>query len=146
MAMRGTTFAVSAEFVIEECCNCGIAFGMTKALNQECRNRPGPNGKRFYCPNGHDQYYTGETEADKMRRERDRLAQSVAQWQDEAAQQQERRMAAERSAAALRGQITKINKRAANGVCPCCTRSFTNLRRHMATKHPTFAAEETSDD
>jgi hypothetical protein len=25
-------------------------------------------------------------------------------------------------------------------VCPCCNRSFQNLRRHMATKHPEFNA------
>lgn len=139
--MRGTTFAVSTEFVIEECCNCGIAFGLTRAFKSECQKKRGPSGKRFYCPNGHDQFYVGETEADKLRRERDSLAQRVAEWQDEAGKERSLREEAERSAAAFKGQATKLRKRAANGVCPCCTRSFTNLQRHMATKHPTFAAD-----
>lgn len=32
-------------------------------------------------------------------------------------------------------QIDRVGK----GVCPCCKRSFTNLRRHMTTKHPDVA-------
>jgi hypothetical protein len=31
--------------------------------------------------------------------------------------------------------------RIGNGVCPCCNRSFTNLRRHMTTKHPEYPKE-----
>jgi hypothetical protein len=48
---------------------------------------------------------------------------------------------------AQRGQTTKARnqlERVGNGVCPCCTRSFTNLRRHMATKHPGFKKVETA--
>jgi hypothetical protein len=26
----------------------------------------------------------------------------------------------------------------ANGVCPCCNRTFQNLARHMAGKHPDY--------
>jgi hypothetical protein len=37
--------------------------------------------------------------------------------------------------------VTKIKNRVGHGVCPCCTRSFQNLARHMASEHPTFAAE-----
>lgn len=139
--MRGAEVVMRTEFVVEECCSCGVAFAMTKAFKDQCLAKRGPNGKVFYCPNGHRQWYTGESEADKMRRERDQFAQRVAEWQDEAAREQRRREEAERSAAAFKGQATKLRKRAANGVCPCCTRSFANLHRHMATKHPDFSAE-----
>jgi hypothetical protein len=27
-------------------------------------------------------------------------------------------------------------------VCPCCNRTFSNLQRHMAHKHPQFAKVE----
>lgn len=141
--MRGVEITVETGFVVEECCNCGVAFAMTKAFKAECLKNRGPNGKRFYCPNGHVQWYVGETEADKLRRERDRLAQRIAQRDDEIERQRQLRADAERSASAFKGQVTKLKNRAAAGVCPCCTRSFTNLRRHMATKHPTFSAEGT---
>lgn len=42
--------------------------------------------------------------------------------------------------------LTKLNALAADtpcvaGVCPCCSRSFENLQRHIASQHPTFGAE-----
>ncbi len=39
---------------------------------------------------------------------------------------------------ALRGVVTRTKKRIANGTCPCCTRTFTNLARHIAAKHPDY--------
>lgn len=36
---------------------------------------------------------------------------------------------------------TRAKKRAATGTCPCCGRSFVQLRRHMAAKHPDHLAE-----
>ncbi len=38
--------------------------------------------------------------------------------------------------------MTKVKKRAANGVCPCCNRTFSDLARHMKAKHPDFAEGE----
>lgn len=96
----------------------------------------------FYCAYGHKQFYIeGESEADKLRRERDRLTQRLAQKDDEIGRQREMREAAERRASAARGQVTKIRNRVGHGVCPCCNRTFENLARHMAHQHPTFAAE-----
>lgn len=96
----------------------------------------------FFCAYGHRQFYLeGESEVGKLRRERDRLAQQIAQRDDEITRQRELREAAERSASAVRGQMTKLKRRTANGVCPCCTRSFVNLRRHIETKHPDFGAD-----
>ena len=36
----------------------------------------------------------------------------------------------------IENKIEKQLKRIHKGVCPCCNRSFTNLKRHMETKHP----------
>lgn len=36
----------------------------------------------------------------------------------------------------------RLRKRASAGVCPCCNRTFSQLARHMQTKHPTFIAQE----
>lgn len=96
----------------------------------------------FYCAYGHRQFYVeGETEADKLRRERDRLAQQIAERDDRIRAERDRADAAERRSAAARGQVTKIKNRVGAGVCPCCTRSFSNLRRHMETQHSDYRAE-----
>ncbi len=105
------------------------------ALDEAAKRSRGPNGIQFYCPYGHVQHYIqGETEADKLRRERDRLQQRIAQKDDEIKDLENRRRAAV-------GQVTKLRNRVGNGVCPCCSRNFANLARHMHTKHPDWAAE-----
>lgn len=119
------------------CCSCGIEFTVPanwKAKRQE-------DGSTFWCPNGHSQAYT-ESTTDILRRERDRLAQQIAYKDDEIARQKSRADHLGRSRAAVRGQVTKLRNRAANGVCPCCNRSFANLRNHMKAKHPDFLEED----
>jgi len=96
----------------------------------------------FYCAYGHSQVYIkGENEETKLRRERDRLQQRLAEKDDEISRQREMREQTERRLSATRGQVTKIKNRVGHGVCPCCTRTFENLARHMTSKHPTFTAE-----
>ena len=122
------------------CCRCKVQFGMTEEFYGIAQQR----GETFtwYCPNGHAQIFSArESEEDKLRRERDRLKQSIAEWMDAESEQRERAQLAERRAAAARGQVTKLKNRASKGICPCCNRTFTNLQRHMATKHPTFISE-----
>ena len=50
-----------------------------------------------------------------------------------------------RRRAAAKGQLTKVKKRVGNGVCPCCTRSFTDLARHMESKHPAYVERPNAD-
>ena len=38
----------------------------------------------------------------------------------------------------MKGQVTRIKKRVANGVCPCCNRTFKDLAAHMSTQHPDY--------
>lgn len=116
------------------CCNCGVPFGMQPGYIEHLRE----SHAWFYCPNGHRQHYAAETEAEKLRRQRDQLQQRLAQRDDEIEFQRKGREHAERSAAAFKGQVTKLKKRGAAGVCPCCNRTFQNLGRHMATQHPDY--------
>lgn len=106
------------------CCTaCGIRFGMPFGFLDDRRK----NKSTFYCPNGHPMSYT-ESEADRLRRERDLLRQQIAQRDDEIAE-------AKRLASAAKGYVTRLKNRAKAGLCPCCNRHFTNLGRHMASKH-----------
>lgn len=73
-----------------------------------------------------------------MRRERDLAKQQLARAEDE-------KRAAERKAEKALKETKRLKKRAAVGVCPCCSRTVGQLARHMKTKHPEFVAEETTN-
>lgn len=111
----------TVRFEVQTCITCGVHFGIPRELDQKLRE----NHKGFHCPNGHVQYYTGESEAEKLRRELRRKKQEVADQVRAKLQAQSDLEKAERKL-----------KRVAKGVCPCCNRSFANLHKHMATKHP----------
>lgn len=115
------------------CCNCGIVFGVPDAyVNARRADKAG-----FFCPNGHRLSFT-ESEADRLRRERDRLQQQLAQRDDEIRRQKSLREITERKVSAAKGQVTKLKRRAQAGLCPCCNRTFSNMAAHMKTKHPEF--------
>jgi hypothetical protein len=137
--VRGLTLAVEMELVTEQCCSCGAVFAMTKEFKRQCLDDPGVNkGKPFYCPAGHQQWYTGEAPAEKLRRENERLRQHQAYLEDRRREAEEAAKRERHRANGYKGHATRITKRAKAGVCPCCKRHFTALERHMATKHPTF--------
>lgn len=128
-------------FVHITCYKCKLTFGMPDDFYNTMKQLA--ESGRFHCPAGHLQCFTsGETEADTLRRERDKLKQDIAYWQDRRQEEQQAREAAERSLRATRGQVTKIKNRVSNGVCPCCNRTFSNLHNHMKSKHPEFKKEE----
>lgn len=128
---------VQQEMELKNCPVCFIVYAAPVQL-MNARRR---DGEAFYCPNGHSLSFK-DNENDRVRRERDRLKQENARLEDAVAAQRRNREAAERQAAAYKGQATKLRARVSNGVCACCNRSFANLRRHMETQHPTFKAEE----
>lgn len=135
----------TTELEIEHCCNCGIAFGMPTDFQRERRRKR----DQFFCPAGHAQHYLAESEETKLRRERDRLKQQIAQKDDEISEartgwrEADERAKAERARAnGYKGHATRITKRAQAGVCPCCTRTFSALAEHMKTEHPDFTPLE----
>ena len=123
-------------FVQMRCGKCDVEFCITDTMHAHRQS----DGGTFYCPNGHPRAFV-ETDSDRLRRERDRLAQRLAERDDRIAQLRQQAEAAERRAAAARGQVTKIKNRVGHGVCPCCNRTFSDLARHMAGKHPGYVAE-----
>jgi hypothetical protein len=134
--MSGRTITWSSTLAVISCCDCGILFGVPEDFRQQCRDA-GPK-RSFWCPNGHQQHYTTTT-ADRLRRdlEAERRRREWAESARKAAQDQAD--SAHRSAAAYKGQVTRIRKRVGNGVCPCCHRTFQQLSAHMANKHPDYA-------
>lgn len=116
----------------EVCCKCGMMFAMPKDYQRRRRD----DHAVFYCPSGHSQHYTGKTEAQRLK---DQLAdkdRSLAWERDRA-----NRIKHERDQVTRAHQRMRI--RVANGVCPCCNRSFENLRNHMKSQHPEFGDQQT---
>ncbi len=140
MTATAVSIAYSREVLIEkkihvlECANCSIDFGIGDLFMKERRK----DHATFYCPNGHRNYYPQKNTEEQAIAERD-AARELA------ARESRRRKAAEDAAKHAeyqrryaKGQLTKMRKRIANGVCPCCNRTFANLAEHMAGQHPDF--------
>ena len=124
------TFTRTGTYVVVTCWKCGISYGLPQHFHDQARQ---DTDKTFYCPNGHGQCFT-ISEATRLRRELDigrRKNNDLRYRLDHA----------NRSRAALRGQVTKIKRRVGNGVCPCCQRSFQDLKRHMEGQHPNWREE-----
>jgi len=131
---------LSVDFTTITCCHagCGIVWGVPNTWERKRLE----DKKLFYCPNGHAQGFFGESEADKLRRELDRLKQQMAHRDDMIRERARIIKHAENSATAYKGHVTRIKNRVASGVCPCCNRSFQNLHQHMQNKHPDYRKEK----
>lgn len=129
-----STITYKGVLEVLSCGNCHVDF----AIDKEWHERLQRTGKAFWCPNGHCISY-GEhvqSELDRARKQLERAEARETAWRDQAE-------SAERSAIAYKGHATRLRKRAAAGVCPCCTRTFQNLQRHMTSQHPTFTGDQT---
>lgn len=109
------------------CCNCGLTFGVTEGYERVRRN----DHQNFWCPNGHAQHFSDETEADRYARmyRESTAANSLLRVDLESLK---------RSAAKAKKELKSLKKRTAAGVCPCCTRTVSQLAEHMKTKHPEY--------
>jgi len=142
----GTTYvndiAVTTKIRSMACPNCGLVFGISVEFELNRRE----DHRSFYCPNGHPQGFYGPSTIEEERDAARQLAEREARrrrWAEEDAEYQRKQAEhARRSAAAYKGWATRVRNRIKNGVCPCCNRSFSNVRRHMATQHPDYQIPE----
>lgn len=114
-------------------CWCGIHLAIPDDLHSIAnRNK----GKVVWCPLGHQFIFSNTTE--------ERLEQ--AKQETKRARQREQAVRElltheENSHRATRGHVTRMKKRVAAGVCPCCNRTFRDLARHMEGQHPDYVAK-----
>lgn len=120
--------------VVTDCGQCGVTYTVPYAMYEAMWR----DGGYAHCPNGHSRgWQVGHVEQEDLRRERDRLKQQIAQVQDEA-------KAAIESAKKKADELRRHKKRVSAGTCPCCNRTFSNMARHMETKHPEFVGKTTN--
>ena len=138
MLTEGLTYQKTITMITVACCKCGIVFGMPSDFNDSCKE---DENKYFHCPAGHPQHYSKSTSM-KLREELQRVKEQKEYQECQRAIAEE---AQRRSEIELKKNKTKLRNfktRVANGVCPCCNRSFTNLQQHMHNKHPEFKPKE----
>ena len=121
----------------ETCWVCGITFGMPTRWH----NRLSDDRKNFWCPAGCKLFY-GKSTVTKLREQVEREQQKLVREREWHQRTKGFLETTERSLSATKGVVTRIKNRVAKGVCPCCKRSFPNLRRHMEGKHPEFENED----
>jgi len=135
-----TIYAQGVEFELVECCACSAPMMMTAHMNKRLRKTKGD----FYCVAcGQVQGWYGKNKEEK---ERDQLKRQLDNRDHQLQAETDRRRLAESQEQHAKNQVraqkaakTKLKKRIHNGVCPCCTRTFANLQRHMKSQHPSYA-------
>ncbi|MGV8973690.1 MAG: hypothetical protein ACOH10_15325 [Rhodoglobus sp.] len=128
----------TVDLYITTCPSCGIIH----AIPQDLKVRRREQGGDVYCPNGHVWIFKTK-EVDVQRKRADSLAERL-KWAETGRQAaRDQAAAAERSAAAYRGHLTRLKRSVAKGVCPVprCRRTFSNVLAHIQGQHPDWAHE-----
>lgn len=136
-AVEGAVLQIQQRFEVIVCCTCKMPFAVLASTRSDWRS----SGATFYCPLGHQQHYSESLEA-RLRKEKEKLERDCAWYQERLKDERAAHETTTRRLNAQRANVTKLKKRVAHGVCPCCTRTFSNLARHMASQHPGFKSVE----
>ncbi len=110
--------------------------GHTVYLEAQHYRRLLRNHKNFYCT------VCGEGRHWKQKSDLEELRGRLASTQDMLDTARQQRDHVEHRRRGEKAAKTRIKNRIANGVCPCCQRSFKNLHRHMQTKHPDYSTSD----
>lgn len=121
------TIQKTVRLIAIECIKCGVMFAWPDHMEQQKRK----DGTVFYCPNGH-----GMSWASSLKTETERLGQELSEAKERERRARQDAEFFKNQRDGFKGEITKLKRRAAAGICPCCNRHFANLERHVATKHP----------
>lgn len=135
--MEVKTYTSTVE--VYTCCNkaCGVKFG----LDSEYGKRMREDHAWFHCPNGHLQHFTGESTEERLARELKDSRESNAFLYTRNEALHDKLMVEKNKVRAQKAAKTRIKNRIANGVCPCCNRSFKNVHSHFRSQHPLWLKE-----
>lgn len=136
--MGNAALNLGVDFWTISCHSCGGTYALAAGYLKK-RREEGGSWTCPYCEMG-TVYKEPKTKRLERKLERERQRREWAEKGRERYRKEAEHQ--ERRAAGYKGAFTKAKKRVGNGVCPCCNRSFENLRRHMATKHPDYADKE----
>jgi hypothetical protein len=118
------TLTFTEQLVVVQCW-CGIHHAIPEGLyDYQMRSHHDGHDVCVYCPLGHTHHPAGTPKYVAERQAREAAEARATSLADQLA-------AADREA-------KRLARRARNGVCPCCHRSFANVKKHMDSQHPTY--------
>lgn len=132
-----TTQTYTSSLHIIDCFSCHVTFGLDRTHYNDLLD----DGRNFYCPNGHRQHFIDskvkalEAQLARSNDAHERTKRCLNRSQDNLS-------LSRNQTRAQKAAKTRIKNRIAKGICPCCNRSFTDIRRHMETKHPEYGEHE----
>lgn len=132
------TVIVSVAYVQVDCASCAFTFAVPESLISRRR----ADGRDFFCPAGGHRLNFGKSDADRLRDANETLQRRLEAGQATITHLRDQVDATERARRAQVGVNTKLRKRVAHGVCPCCRRTFADLARHIAGQHPDFSTSD----
>lgn len=115
------------------CCECSVTFGMSDQL-YNLRQR---DGQAFYCPVGHKQFFS-ESETAILKKQLQDALSSKQYYKDRADHYRESMVKGENRNRGLKSALTMTRRRIANGKCPCCKKTFDDLKNHIKNDHPKY--------
>lgn len=128
--MRGSTTYEHVNFVLEECCTCGVPFFIPYELQRNLIQKK--DSAHFYCPNGHKLNYTGPTEAQRLRKELEDHKRSCEATKTRLREEIAKREKLETILGRVdRQPITRPSKQP----CPHCGKHYRYVKLHIKNKH-----------
>ncbi len=109
--------------LVEVQCTCGLPVFTSPTLFRKYDQE----GETLHCAAGH-RFHLVESENVKLERKVKGLKEQLARERVE-------RKAAEDAAMREVKKRKRLEKRAKDGLCPHCSRTFKNLKNHMQSKH-----------
>lgn len=107
------------------CGSCGIPFAVPTNWYVQKKNEKA----EFRCPNGCCRVFIGKSEVEKLKEEIEKV-KAASQLENQKLWEKHMSVLSEKNS--LERKLIRVGK----GVCPCCNRSFANLKNHMKQKHP----------
>lgn len=121
--------------------NCGECGGVY-AIGERYRDQKRDKGGYWNCPYCRCSWGYGESLIEKERKKNEQLRTLYNNASASAVKALQQADKSERRRKAQKAATTRIKNRVKAGVCPCCTRTFQQLARHMKTKHPEYTNHE----
>ena len=114
--------------------DCGECGG-TYAISERYRQHKFENSGTWHCPYCKTSWGFTGSEIDNLK-EKLRNEAKRREWVEKDLANAENRVRAQKAAK------TRLKNRIADGVCPCCNRTFQNLSRHMTSQHPDYTKDD----
>ncbi len=125
--MRMSTFTETVILESDTCGRCGGVYAINKAFADHARANKGG----YNCPYCQTRWSWTESDAERLRKQLEVRERELREAKCETLRQNQLREKEQIGREKAEKKLRRVN----NGVCPCCKRHFTNLARHMATKH-----------